>query len=292
MRISEKISHVNEITGAELRAKLDRKDRLAVVQALAPEQFRQAHLAWRGEHPTRSGARVRARSCHLRIESPEPHRYARDHGGAAACLALPHRAGDGQRVSRSFQRQSSHGRIVLKVLCQSCRVGAQVCRMSQQARENVSQIGPATTIRVRRDAALSLSEIRCYSVDHDVPEFFFGSTFPVIAVLCDHVLKPGDLWRSEFQVAAAGPAAPDGVEIDWIQRQRVHIAQLRRFREATDLWHIRAVRQRSDMSNFVHERIRRRSSRPRGEDRQLVILRRQNLRERLTLFRDARARSH
>lgn len=44
MAVAEKTQDVKPITRDELKAKIDRKDPVAVVEALAPEQFHQAHL--------------------------------------------------------------------------------------------------------------------------------------------------------------------------------------------------------------------------------------------------------
>lgn len=44
MPVSETAQQVKAVTRDELKSKIDRKEPLAIVEALAPEQFRQGHL--------------------------------------------------------------------------------------------------------------------------------------------------------------------------------------------------------------------------------------------------------
>src|SRR5438552_9156836 len=84
------------------------------------------------------------------------------------------------------------------------------------------------------------------------------------------LVKAYDLFRIQFQTAAAGATTSDLVQIRDIQCQFAQVLEPRRRREAADLRYVRAPFETRHVSDTGHERVRADLESPGGQKGQLV----------------------
>src|SRR5438876_6250941 len=126
---------------------------------------------------------------------------------------------------------------------------------------------------LRLAVIVSTSKISFGAFDDDPSKLVLDRAFRcggIIRIRSGGLVKAYDLFRIQFQTAAAGATTSDLVQIRDIQCQFAQVLEPRRRREAADLRYVRAPFETRHVSDTGHERVRADLESPGGQKGQLV----------------------
>src|SRR6266496_992441 len=124
---------------------------------------------------------------------------------------------------------------------------------------------------LRLAAMVSTRKVSSGAFDDDPSKLVLDRAFRCRGIIrSGGLVKAYDLFRIQFQTAAAGATTSDLVQIRDIQCQFAQVLEPRRRREAADLRYVRAPFETRHVSDAGHERVRADLESPGGQKGQLV----------------------